>query len=62
MKNFEFHVEIVLDEGRILYELTVHRNGELDQGPRLLNDEREVLSWIEYQLDMATEDIINAQR
>jgi hypothetical protein len=62
MKNFEFHVEVVLDEGKIRYELTIHRDGELDQGPRLLNDVQEVLSWIDHQLEMATEDLTNAHR
>jgi len=62
MKDYQFNVEVVLNEGRPAYELTIYRGGELDQGPRLYNDISEVLSWIDHQLEMSTEDLVNAHR
>jgi len=61
MNQYEFHVEVVTDDGQVAYELSIYRDGKLDQDVRLL-DFKGVSGWIERTLETATEDYLNAQR
>ena len=56
MKDFNFEVVIVEVDGLAQYEMTVYRDGVLDQDPTLFETSGDVARWIRFVLDWASND------